>query len=94
MPTTPRQQATPAATNVLTPHAFSAAAPRKLCTNCGISRSTEPQRCGRTWQFIKPGYLALDLRREHAAKIKNLVPARVWLLVQPRGLAPGPEERP
>ncbi len=94
MPTTPRQQATPAAANVLTPHAFSAAAPRTLCTDCGILRSTEPQRCGRACQFIKPDYLAIDLRREHAAKIKNLVPAHVWLLVQPRGLAPSTEERP
>jgi coenzyme F420 hydrogenase subunit beta len=33
---------------------------RSLCTDCGISRSSEPGRCGRACQFIKPDYAALE----------------------------------
>jgi coenzyme F420 hydrogenase subunit beta len=36
------------------------AAPRTLCTDCGISRSSGPQRCGRACQFIHPDYPALE----------------------------------
>lgn len=43
---------------------FGSAAPRDLCTDCGISRSSEPKRCGRACQFIKPDYDALE-RRVH-----------------------------
>ncbi len=32
------------------------AAPRGLCTDCGISRSADPKRCGRACQFIRPDY--------------------------------------
>ncbi|MEO0410364.1 MAG: Coenzyme F420 hydrogenase/dehydrogenase, beta subunit C-terminal domain [Pseudomonadota bacterium] len=39
---------------------FSDAVPRKLCTDCGISRSEDPSRCGRACQFIKPQYPALE----------------------------------
>ena len=39
---------------------FAAAAPRDLCTDCGISRSSEPKRCGHACQFIKPDYPALE----------------------------------
>ena len=38
------------------------AVPRELCTDCGISRSSEPKRCGRACQFIKPDYPALEAR--------------------------------
>jgi coenzyme F420 hydrogenase subunit beta len=38
------------------------AAPRDLCTDCGISRSSEPKRCGQACQFIKPDYPALETR--------------------------------
>jgi len=34
----------------------------------------------------------LHLRREHAAKIKHMVPANLWRLVAPYGLTPKPEE--
>ncbi len=40
------------------------AAPRDLCTDCGISRTAEAKRCGRACQFIKPDYPALE-RRVH-----------------------------
>ena len=38
------------------------AAPRDLCTDCGISRSSDPKACGRACQFIKPDYDALEQR--------------------------------
>jgi coenzyme F420 hydrogenase subunit beta len=38
------------------------AAPRTLCTDCGISRTGDPKRCGRACQFIKPDYPALEAR--------------------------------
>lgn len=40
------------------------AAPRDLCTDCGLSRTAQPKRCGRACQFIKPDYPALE-RRVH-----------------------------
>ena len=39
-----------------------AAAPRDLCTDCGISRSSDAKRCGRACQFIKPDYAGLEER--------------------------------
>jgi coenzyme F420 hydrogenase subunit beta len=39
-----------------------AAAPRELCTDCGISRSSKPGRCGRACQFINPDYESLEAR--------------------------------
>ena len=38
------------------------AAPRGLCTDCGISRSSEPKRCGTACQFIRPDYPGLEQR--------------------------------
>jgi coenzyme F420 hydrogenase subunit beta len=35
-------------------------APRDLCTDCGVSRSDDPKRCGRACQFIKPDYPGLE----------------------------------
>jgi coenzyme F420 hydrogenase subunit beta len=37
---------------------------RDLCTDCGISRSSDPGRCGRACQFIHPRYDELE-RRVH-----------------------------
>ncbi len=36
------------------------AAARDLCTDCGISRSSAPKRCGSACQFIKPDYTSLE----------------------------------
>ncbi|MEY1557461.1 Coenzyme F420 hydrogenase/dehydrogenase, beta subunit C-terminal domain [Yoonia sp. R2331] len=36
------------------------AAPRKLCTDCGVSRMADPSACGTACQFIKPDYPALE----------------------------------
>jgi coenzyme F420 hydrogenase subunit beta len=38
------------------------AAPRGLCTDCGVSRTTTPQDCGTACQFIKPDYAAMEAR--------------------------------
>jgi coenzyme F420 hydrogenase subunit beta len=42
--------------------AVGAAAARDLCTDCGISRSSDPKQCGQACQFIKPDYSALETR--------------------------------
>lgn len=36
------------------------AVPRDLCTDCGISRTDDPKRCGRACQFIAPDYPAME----------------------------------
>ena len=41
---------------------FAEATPRDLCTDCGISRTDEPKRCGRACQFIRPDYPLLESR--------------------------------
>ncbi len=33
---------------------------RHLCTDCGISRSSDPRRCGRACQFTTPDYQGLE----------------------------------
>lgn len=33
---------------------------RKLCTDCGVSRTSEPSRCGYACQFINPDYAQLE----------------------------------
>jgi len=38
------------------------AAPRGLCTDCGISRTEDPRRCGKACQFIHPDYPAAEAR--------------------------------
>ena len=47
------------------------AATRDLCTDCGISRSSEPKRCGSACQFIKPNYPALEARVHGRARDPN-----------------------
>ncbi len=42
--------------------ALNDAAPRDLCTDCGISRSSAPKLCGQACQFIKPDYPALETK--------------------------------
>ena len=39
---------------------FAQAAPRALCTDCGISRTEDPKRCGRACQFVAPDYPRLE----------------------------------
>ncbi len=35
---------------------------RALCTDCGVSRSSDPHRCGHACQFIQPDYPGAELR--------------------------------
>jgi coenzyme F420 hydrogenase subunit beta len=35
---------------------------RKLCTDCGLSRTHDPKRCGQACQFIQPDYPRLEQR--------------------------------
>jgi coenzyme F420 hydrogenase subunit beta len=35
---------------------------RSLCTDCGVSRSSQPQRCGKACQFIRPDYPGAEQR--------------------------------
>ncbi len=44
------------------------AAPRALCTDCGISRSADPKACGRACQFIAPDYPTLERRVQGRAR--------------------------
>lgn len=36
--------------------------PRSLCTDCGVSRTADPKRCGRACQFISPQYPKYELK--------------------------------
>ena len=46
-----------------TPAGLNMAAPvRKLCTDCGLSRTNDPKRCGQACQFIQPDYPGLEQR--------------------------------
>ena len=47
---------------------FNPAPYRSLCTDCGVSRSSDPGRCGRACQFIKPDYAALEERTHGRAR--------------------------
>lgn len=49
---------------MLTLPVLPAPAPRDLCTDCGLSRSTLARRCGAACQFVRPDYAALE-RRAH-----------------------------
>ena len=44
---------------------------RHLCTDCGISRSTDPKRCGQACQFIKPDYAGLETSIHGRARDPN-----------------------
>ncbi|MCU0830874.1 MAG: Coenzyme F420 hydrogenase/dehydrogenase, beta subunit C-terminal domain [Rhizobiaceae bacterium] len=48
--------------NALPSHSLRDAAPRPLCTDCGVSRMEDPKACGRACQFIAPDYPALEAR--------------------------------
>ena len=50
--------------------AYSGPAPeRELCTDCGISRSSDPKRCGRACQFIDPQYETLESEIHGQARV-------------------------
>ena len=41
---------------------------RSLCTDCGVSRTENPGRCGRACQFIRPDYPAQETRAHGRAR--------------------------
>jgi coenzyme F420 hydrogenase subunit beta len=43
---------------------------------------------------MKAAETIIHLRREEPQRMKNMVPAHVWQLMQPYGLAPEPGELP
>jgi coenzyme F420 hydrogenase subunit beta len=49
---------------------------RSLCTDCGVSRSSDPKRCGRACQFIAPDYDGLEQqvhgRKRNAGRVDEL----------------------
>ncbi len=49
------------------------AATRALCTDCGISRSSEPKRCGQACQFIAPDYDALEMKVHGRTRDENKI---------------------
>jgi coenzyme F420 hydrogenase subunit beta len=66
--TPPPKAGSPAAAPAVWVPSVGPAAPRGLCTDCGISRSSEPKACGRACQFIKPDYPGLEARLHGRAR--------------------------
>ena len=58
-------------------YALNDAAPRSLCTDCGVSRMADPKACGRACQFIKPDYEALE-RRVHGRARDSARPDEIF----------------
>ena len=52
----------PTSTDAIWAPPLAPAAPRGLCTDCGVSRSSTPQACGTACQFIKPDYPAMEAK--------------------------------
>lgn len=75
--------------------AIGPAAPRGLCTDCGVSRMAEPRRCATACQFIQPDYPALEARVHGRARDParpdelHFGPFRRMLRAELRAPAPG-----
>ena len=50
------------------PEISAPAAPRGMCTDCGVSRTATPSDCGKACQFIKPDYPALEAKVHGVAR--------------------------
>ena len=62
---------------------------RKLCTDCGLSRTNDPKRCGQACQFIQPDYPGLE-QRVHGRERQQATPDQA---VQPDELFFGPYQQ-
>ncbi len=62
---------------------------RKLCTDCGLSRTDDPKRCGQACQFIQPDYPGLE-RRVHGRTRQQATSAQA---LQPDELFFGPYQQ-
>lgn len=71
------------------PVAVDAAPARKLCTDCGLSRTSDPKRCGQACQFIQPDYPGLE-QRVHGRTRQNDTPEHS---AQPDELFFGPYQK-
>jgi len=58
--------------NLDTPHKLNEPVPRSLCTDCGISRTKNPSRCGTACQFIKPDYPKLETQIHGRERDENI----------------------
>ncbi len=54
------------------------AAPRGLCTDCGVSRMANPSACGTACQFIKPDYAAAETRVHGRARDPDTNPDELF----------------
>ena len=81
--------------DILSPSPSAAPPARDLCTDCGVSRSSDPKRCGRACQFIRPDYPALEAqvhgRSRDPARVDELHfgPFRRMLRASMKQPAPG-----
>lgn len=57
---------------------------RALCTDCGISRTDQPERCGRACQFIKPDYPSLENAVHGRVRDKSKQEDEAWFGVYNR----------
>ncbi len=48
----------------------------------------------RTRVEMKAAETVMHLRRQHPARMRNMIPAHVWTLLKPYGIAPGDREKP
>jgi coenzyme F420 hydrogenase subunit beta len=62
---------------------------RKLCTDCGLSRTNDPKRCGQACQFIQPDYPGLE-QRIHGRVRESSAPGQA---AQPDELFFGPYQQ-
>ena len=51
---------------------------RTLCTDCGVSRTADPKRCGRACQFIKPDYPRLERQVHGRARDPETAPDELF----------------
>ncbi|MEM7043862.1 MAG: Coenzyme F420 hydrogenase/dehydrogenase, beta subunit C-terminal domain [Pseudomonadota bacterium] len=61
-----------------TPTGAPVAPGRSLCTDCGVSRTAEPKRCGRVCQFIAPDYPAMERRVHGRARDPDTTPDELF----------------
>ena len=67
-------------------------APRRLCTDCGVSRSPDAKRCAQACQFIQPDYPALERAVHGLRGTKHVLDIRNYGLAAGLTIAPMPGE--
>ena len=59
---------------------------RDLCTDCGVSRTASPKRCGSACQFIQPDYPALEVKVHGRTRAPRKAPDELHFGVHQRML--------